>query len=110
MAALRLGIAGLTHGHIGGLAKSFREHPGFEPVAVADRTSLLEGFEGFPNKYREWSDMLDREQLDALVVTSDNVESVEIAVDALRRGIPCLIEKPMAANAADAERLLEAQR
>lgn len=110
MAALRLGVAGLTHGHIGGIAKSFREHSGFQPVAVADRTAILESFEGFPNKYKEWTEMLDREQLDALIVTSDNVESVEIAVEALGRGIPCLIEKPMAASAADAEKLLEAQR
>ncbi|RYG24090.1 Gfo/Idh/MocA family oxidoreductase [bacterium] len=110
MAALRLGVAGLTHGHIGGLARSFREHSGFEPVAVADRTALLDGFEGFPNKYKEWREMLDQERLGALVVTSDNVESVEIAVEALRLGIPCLIEKPMASNAADAEKLLKAQR
>jgi len=108
--ALRLGIAGLTHGHVGGLANAFRQHPEFEPVAVADRTGLLESFEGYPTKYADWKEMLDKENLQALVVTSDNIESVEIAVEALKRGIPCLIEKPMAANAADANRLLEAQK
>jgi predicted dehydrogenase len=108
--ALRLGIAGLTHGHVGGLANAFRQHSGFEPVAVADSAGLLESFEGYPAKYADWKEMLDKENLEALVVTSDNVESVEIAVEALKRGIPCLIEKPMAANAKDADRLLEAQR
>lgn len=108
-APLRVGVAGLTHGHVGGLANNFRKHEGFVPVAVADSTRLLEEFE-FGTRYADWREMLDKESLDALIVTSDNVESVEIAVEALRRGIHCLIEKPMAANAADAERLLAAQR
>lgn len=53
--------------------------------------------------------MLDAETLDALVVTSDNVESAEIAVQALGRGVPCLVEKAMAANVKDAERMIAAQ-
>ncbi len=105
---LRLGIAGLTHGHVGGLAASFRKNGGFLPVAVADRTRLLDDSD-FGVKYADWRDMLDRESLDALIVTSDNVESVEIAEAALRKGIHVLVEKPMASDYADAKRLLEAQ-
>lgn len=107
---LRIGIAGLTHGHVGGLADAFRKHPAFEPVAVADKTRLLEGFEGYPKKYVDWREMLEKEPLDALIVTSDNVESVEIAEAALKQGLHCLIEKPMAATAKDADGLLAAQK
>jgi predicted dehydrogenase len=107
---LRIGVAGLTHGHVGGLADAFRKHSAFETVAVADKTGLLEGFEGYPAKYLDWREMLDKESLDALIVTSDNVESVEIAEAALLKGIHCLIEKPMAANAKDADRLLAAHK
>ena len=107
---IRIGVAGLTHGHVGGLANAFRKHDAFETVAVADKTGLLEAFEGYPAKYADWREMLDKESLDALVVTSDNVESVEIAEAALDRGIHCLIEKPMASTAKDADRLLAAQK
>ncbi len=107
---LRIGIAGLTHGHVGGLANAFRNHPAFEPVAVADKTGLLEGFEGYPAKYADWREMFEREALDAVVVTSDNVESVEMAEAALEKGLHILIEKPMASTAAEADRLLAAQK
>ncbi len=107
---IRIGVAGLTHGHVGGLANAFVKSDAFETVAVADKTRLLETFEGYPTKYTDWREMLDKESLDALLVTSDNVESVEIAEAALQKGIHCLIEKPMAANAKDADRLLAAQK
>ncbi len=83
---------------------------GGELAAVADATRLLDSVKGFKTKYRDWREMLEKEQLDGLVVTSDNLESSEIAVQALGKGIPCLVEKPMAANLADAERMLEAWR
>lgn len=105
---LRLGIAGLTHGHVGGLADAFRKNSEFLPIAVADRTRLLEGFD-FGTKYADWREMIDRESLDALIVTSDNVESVEIAEAALRKGLHVLVEKPMASDYAGARRLLDAQ-
>lgn len=105
---LRLGIAGLTHGHVGGLASAFRQSPDFEPVAVADRTRLLDDFD-FGTRYAGWREMLERESLDALIVTSDNVESVEIAEAALRKGLHVLVEKPMASDFAGAKRLLDAQ-
>ena len=107
--SLRIGIAGLTHGHVGGLADAFRKHPGFEAVAVADRTRLLGEFD-FGTRYGDWREMLEREPLDALIVTSDNVESVEMAEAALGRGLHVLIEKPMASDYAGAKRLLDAQR
>lgn len=107
--SLRIGIAGLTHGHVGGLADAFRKHPEFETVAVADRTRLLEEFE-FGTRYRDWREMLEKESLHALIVTSDNVESVEIAEAALAKGLHLLIEKPMASDYAGAKRLLDAQK
>lgn len=107
---IRIGVAGLTHGHVWGLIESFRKLPGAQMAAVADATPLLDRAEGFERKYTDWQEMLDNEQLDALVVTSDNVESAEIAVQALGKGIPCLVEKAMAANAKDADRMLVASK
>lgn len=107
---MKIGVAGLTHGHVWGLIESFRKVEGVELAAVADSTPLLERASGFANTYSDWQDMLAKESLDALLVTSNNVESTEIAVQALGKGIPCMVEKAMAANAADADRMLAAMR
>jgi len=107
---IRVGVAGLTHGHVWGLIDAWTKVPGAQLIAVADATPLLDKAEGFERKYTDWREMLENETFDALVVTSDNVESSEIAVQALGRGIPCLVEKAMAANSADADRMLAAQK
>lgn len=107
---VRVGVAGLTHGHVWGLIDAWTKVEGAKLVAVADATPLLERTKGFERTYTDWRDMLANETLDALVVCSDNVESSEIAVQALKKGIPCMVEKAMAANAADADRMLEAMR
>ena len=46
-------------------------------AAVSDDTPLLDRAEGFSKKYVDWRQMLDEQQIDALLVTSNNVE-VEI--------------------------------
>ncbi|HVL38475.1 MAG TPA: Gfo/Idh/MocA family oxidoreductase [Fimbriimonadaceae bacterium] len=108
---MRIGVAGLTHGHVWGLIDSMAKVEGVELAAVADETPLLDrAKERFQADYPDWQVMLDSEPLDGLIVTSNNVESSEIAVAALNRGIPCLVEKAMAATAEDADRMLEAMR
>lgn len=108
---MKLGVAGLIHGHVWGLIDSATRAPGVELTAVADATPLLERAKPqFARHYTGWRDLLATEDLDGLIVTSDNVESAQIAVEALERGIPCLVEKAMAANAADADRMRTAAR
>ncbi len=107
---MKVAVAGLTHGHVWGLIDSFRKVDDVELVAVADSTPLLDRIDSISRKYTDWRKMLDKEPIDALLVTSNNVESSEIAVHALNQGIPCLVEKAMAANAADADRMLAAMR
>lgn len=108
---LRVGVAGLIHGHVWGLIDSWQKVEGARLVAVADATPLLDhARKKFDRSYEDWREMLEKEDLDALVVTSDNVESAEIAVQALKKGVPCLVEKAMAAHAKDADRMLDAAR
>jgi len=109
MAEIKVGVAGLTHGHVWGLIDTWAKVKGAKLVAVADTTPLLENAKDrFERTYADWREMLEKEKLDVLIVTSDNVESSEIAVHAIRRGVPCLVEKAMAANVYDAERMLSA--
>lgn len=108
---VKVGVAGLTHGHVWGLIDSWAKVDGASLVCVADATPLLDqAKERFQRSYSDWREMLDKEALDVLVVTSNNVESADIAVTALGKGISCFIEKAMAANAADADRILAAHR
>ena len=108
---IRVGVAGLTHGHVWGLIDAWKKVPGARLVAVADETPLLENaMLDFDKSYESWREMLANEQFDALLVTSNNVESAEIVVEAMKLGIPCLVEKAMAANAVDADRMLAAQK
>jgi predicted dehydrogenase len=54
--------------------------------------------------------LLERADLDAVLVFADNRASAELGARALRRGLPVLVEKPMAADLAGAEALLDAAR
>lgn len=106
---MRVGFAGLTHGHVWGLIDHFAAVPEFEMAAVADSTPLMEmGGKNFAAQYSDWREMLDRENLDVVVVTNDNLEAANVMVEALGRGIHTFKEKPMAASASDAQRVLEA--
>jgi predicted dehydrogenase len=109
--AFKLGVAGLIHQHVWGLIDTWAAVDDVELTAVADSTRLLDkARDRFQTAYTDWQEMLDKEQLDALIVTSNNVESAEITVQALGKGIPCMVEKAMAASAADADRMLAAQK
>ena len=107
----RVGVAGLTHGHAWGLIETFSKHPDVELTAVAEADDIRDkaGPE-FKSVYQDWREMLDKESLDGLIVTSDNKTSAEIAVAALGAGIPCLVEKAMARDATDADRMLAAAK
>jgi predicted dehydrogenase len=106
----RIGFAGLTHGHVWGLIEQFKSTPGVVMAAVADEDShLTDRVQGrFETTYQAWIEMLDKERLDGIVVATDNKMGADVAVEALRRGIPCFVEKPMASSVADADRMLDA--
>jgi predicted dehydrogenase len=59
--------------------------------------------------YRDYREMLEREQIDVLsVVTSDHLHA-QIVVDAAEQGIPAIFcEKPLATTIADCDRMIEA--
>jgi predicted dehydrogenase len=58
--------------------------------------------------YDDCATMLEREQLDAILVCGDNASKAEIAELAARRGVHVYQDKPMAATLAQADRILKA--
>jgi len=109
---LRVGIVGMSSDHVWAMGDGLAAQPEVELVAGA------EGYSELRERARErWNlrtvypdpeKMLDREELDAILVCTDNASKADIAEAAARRGIHVYQDKPMAANLAQADRILRA--
>jgi predicted dehydrogenase len=113
MARLRVGVLGLHHDHVwSNLAALAAGDAGVlaaasEPdAALRDRLQRTHGLTALPAH----DALLERRDLDAVLVFADNRTSAELGVRALGRGWPVMIEKPMAADLAGADALLAAAR
>lgn len=111
-APLRVGLAGL-----GSMGQNHLRHLGSHPdvklAAVADSVEALldaavrqTGAKGF----RDPLAMLDEASLDAVVVATPTTFHAPIALAAIDRGVPALIEKPLAATVDEGLQILAAAR
>lgn len=109
---LRFGVAGMTSDHVWGMGDGLAALPEVEMVAGAEPYAELRERAakqwGLPRTYEDHEAMLEREELDALLVCGDNAGKAEIAEAAARRGIHVYQDKPMAATLAQADRILRA--
>ncbi len=112
--AFKVGIAGVTHGHVSAHLREWREVRGAELVAIGDRhreereKRVQAAGDTTIHQYDSIEEMLDHEKLDIVTVcteTSDHARVVELAA---ARGVHCVVEKPLAFSLADAERMLAA--
>ena len=107
----RLAVAGLTHGHVWGLLDQWAAQPEVVLWAVADDTPLLPRAQNrFQRAYTDWRTMLHSEQPDIVLACADNRTSAQIAIEAMEHGAHVMVEKPMAADLADAERMVDTGR
>jgi len=110
-AELRVGIVGL--GKMGVLHSVLvNADPGARIVAACDTQKMVRILAGKALRnvaiYKGHEEMLEREELDAVFVTTPIRTHIEIIKDILRaRSIHVFVEKPLAANAKDAEELSE---
>src|SRR2546430_2748395 len=114
MARLSVGVLGLSHARVGGtLAARAAGHHG-RLVAAADPDAglrdRLRALHGAVATHDTFDAVLERRDLDAVLVFSDNRTSAELGVRALGRRLPVMLEKPMAAALAGARALLAAAR
>ena len=110
---LRVGVLGLTHDHIWGEAEALAKCEETNIVAAADpntplTTRFAEQF-GCPT-YASADALLESESLDAVYVFGSNREGAELAVEALKRGLHVVVEKPMAADLDGANRMVAAAK
>jgi predicted dehydrogenase len=104
---------GLVHDHVWGNLEHLATLENAQLAAVADpHPELLNRVKekyGCPT-YVGYEEMVERERPDAVYVFTDNAKGAELAVWAAERGLNVMVEKPMAATLAGAERMIEATR
>jgi predicted dehydrogenase len=108
---LRVGVIGLGFGteH----AREFAAREGVELVAVAEpseavRAKQLPNIPASPTVYDDGLEMIRREKLDVVVVTSPDWMHAEHSIAALEAGAHVLVEKPMCDTLEDARAMVEA--
>jgi predicted dehydrogenase len=108
MEQVRVGIIGCGIGlfHIEG----YDLEPRAKVVALAGLdeercASLVQKF-NIPLRYRDYQDLLDNPDIDAVSVCVPNFLHAEVAIAALRAGKHVLVEKPLARTAAEGEEIL----
>lgn len=108
---LKIATLGLHHDHVWSNLEELQATGRAELVAAADADAeLLEQYRSkFPgNTYESYEQLLDSEELDAVYIFASNKLSEDLTVMACERGLHCLVEKPMAATLAGADRMLAA--
>lgn len=109
---IRVGVIGSGAGqfHLQGYA----EEPRAEVVAIAgldtDRVEKLAREFNVPDTHREYQEMLERDDIDAVSVAVPNILHMPVALAAFEAGKHVLIEKPLARNAAEGVAMVEAAR
>jgi len=108
---LRIGVLGLTHDHIWSNLTDLKRSERGTLVAAADPHSpLLDKVadEHGCQTYESYAVMLERETLDAVYVYADNAAAADLTEMTAGRGLHVMVEKPMAASLAQAERMIRA--
>lgn len=95
--------------------KLLREIPGVEFVAAADvsESALKKAQDEYhvPHIYGDYKQMLrERTDLDAIDICTPNAQHAPATIAALEAGHHVMVEKPMAMNVAEAEKMLAASR
>ena len=104
--SVRVGIVGL--GWWGEqLMDYFRNTPGVEVPAVVNKIPVTKDLQG-ARFYDDSSEMMDKEQPDAVVIATPPTVHKEVTRQAAQRGIHVFCEKPMAATLEDCDAMIAA--
>ncbi|WP_339731602.1 Gfo/Idh/MocA family oxidoreductase [uncultured Gimesia sp.] len=110
---LRIGVLGLIHDHVWDHLPQLQHSQNAELVAAFDSNQALRdriSDEYHCPVYATPDELFAQHELDGVYIFSSNKQGAELALAAISRGIPVMIEKPMAANLTQAEAMLTAAR
>jgi UDP-N-acetylglucosamine 3-dehydrogenase len=105
---MKLAIMSFAHMHAFGYAKGIQQVDGAEVVAIWDEDQergQKKSQEFGASYYSDYEEML-RQDIDAVIVTSENVKHCEHVLAAARHGKHILCEKPIATTVEDAEKMI----
>jgi predicted dehydrogenase len=102
-----IGCGGISETHI----RALQTFPEVELVAgvdlKSDRLKLMEEKYGFTNLHTDWKRMLKEVKPDAVLVCTPNGVHSQPTMDALNAGSHVLVEKPMAMNPAECQKMID---
>ena len=121
----RVGIIGFGHMHINNVSQIYGKHPQVEWVACADTVPAVPELReapytrgwnlkkalkdlGIPKAYKDWREMLEKEQFDIIICTSENAKHPEIVEACAAAGVNVCVEKPMATSLSGALQMVRA--
>lgn len=104
LALIGAGIIGKTH------IDRIQRHPDLELAGIADPTPAGQALADSLGVAwaAEPADLLDQVRPQGAIVATPNVAHVPVALECLSRGIPALVEKPVADTVAEARKLADA--
>lgn len=105
-----IGCGRISPNHIAAALKN-----GLQIVSVCDvvpshMEALLSKFdlqEAGINRYSDYKEMLSKEKIELVAIATESGLHAEIALTCIERGIHCIVEKPMAMNMKDAQKICD---
>jgi predicted dehydrogenase len=113
---LRLAIAGLVHGHVAGFLRSAMNRPDVQIVGVFDPDAAL--VQSYAERFKldeavrftDLAALLDRAKPQAVAAFTNTFDHPAVVEAAAARGVPVMMEKPLAVSTAHAARIERAAR
>lgn len=114
MRSLKAGVISFAHMHAYSYARVLKELPNVKFTAISDDNkargrSACERY-GVKSFYQDFREMLRREELDFVIVTSENAKHRDQVVEAVERGVHVMCEKPIATTLKDADEMVARAR
>jgi predicted dehydrogenase len=109
---LRIGMISWAHVHAEFRAKALKELPGTRIVAISDdneaRGRAATKRFGADHFIPDWRELVRREDIDLVMVHSENLRHADQVIAAAEAGKHVFCEKPIATSKVDAERMVDA--
>ena len=107
-APLRVGIAGLVHGHVGGFLQQNQHRADIQIVGVAEADTKLASF--YESKFSlphdiffaSVDEMIEKTKPQAVLVYTNTFDHRSVVEACARHGVPVMMEKPLAVSLDDA--------
>jgi len=112
MRKIRFGIISFAHIHAWSYARVIKELENAELVAIYDddpqRLKQAAEKYGVKDVYNNYEDLLKRDDIDAVIITSENAKHPPQAISSAEHGKHMIVEKPIAVDLKDADEMVRA--